>query len=396
VTFTPVLTRGQIRLKSTFTYNDASDDKVWLPLESRASDKIPVFDDLDFGERWLLDNVKSRIQGVESAEVVTKITVRNDGANRAVTSERGLEVSGSSEALTLVRTFFDRFTAGSKRVVTVEARVYSVGDEPEWTDATSVAETATQEDLENRIKDLVAHDAGRLLLKRTAKSFANQTARISVVEQVAYIKDYDVSVVSGERIADPLIGIVNDGFELELTPVLDPDSGTLTVSGSIGFSHVTRPIREHVAKIADTEVKVQLPEVVSRRWNGDVGLESGQGAIRIAGLKSVPGGSDRLQNVEVWCLVTIEGEDTTKAAGEIVDRDEKHGNIFVRFPRESVPDDPWNHAPKEVTVFRRGEKIGTAHLAGGWMLGEDPDSEHGVIAIYHLAEGTPFDGDSVR
>jgi hypothetical protein len=99
--------------------------------------------------------------------------------------------------------------------------------------------------------------------------------------------------------------------------------------------------------------------------------------------------------VEVWCQVKIEdGGSAGLLTGEIVDRDEKNGNVFVSFPREAVPDDPWNKAPKEVAVWRRGEKIGTARLAGGWVLPSSPT--HPVIAIYQLAEGTPRDGDSVR
>ena len=215
-----------------------------------------------------------------------------------------------------------------------------------------------------------------------------------MVEQVGYIKDYKVEFVGDQKIADPVVGVVDEGFEMELTPLYDPDGGILIVSGHIGFSHVVRPIPEHRVKIGETEVTVQLPSVRSNRWTGDIKLEPGQDTFKITGLKHTPQGSERDQDVEVWCLVTLEDEGGGGPKGEIVDRDEKNGNVFVAFPREAVPDDPWAKAPKEVSVYRGDEKIGTARLAGGWVLGAD--TKHPVIAIYQLAEGTPRDGDSVR
>jgi hypothetical protein len=97
-------------------------------------------------------------------------------------------------------------------------------------------------------------------------------------------------------------------------------------------------------------------------------------------------------NVEVWCLVTLEDEEQKPATGQIIGHDE-HGSVFVRFAPDAVPDEPWTKAPKEVAVLRKGEKIGTARLAGGWVLGQD--GKRPPIAVYQLAEGTPLDGDSV-
>jgi hypothetical protein len=61
-----------------------------------------------------------------------------------------------------------------------------------------------------------------------------------------------------------------------------------------------------------------------------------------------------------------------------------------------VPGDPWEKAPKEVTIYRQNEKVGKAKLAGGWVMAAEPDPKRGVIAIYQVTEGTAQDGDTVR
>jgi hypothetical protein len=274
-------------------------------------------------------------------------------------------------------------------------RVLDVGVEKAPSYPRSEASVATRQDYERRAKDLAQLSGSRWsIASPTLKVFANQTGKMAIAEQISYIKDYEVEVLGDQKIADPVIGSLEDGFDVEITPLYDPDGGALVVAGKVTFSHVVKPIREHQLKIGESTVTVQLPEVVSNRWNGEVRLEPAADTFKITGLAYSPPGSEERRGVEVWCLLALAESVAAQPTGEIIDRDDKYGNVFVRFPLDAVPDDPWAKAPKEVSVFRRGEKIGTARLSGGWVIGTD--ARNPVIAIYRLAEGTPRDGDSVR
>jgi hypothetical protein len=394
--FQPVVLGDRLRFATTL-----GDDSAWLSLDDSAGEApartggLPMSIEVGARERWLMGAVKGRFKGVTAAETVERSTVRHDGVTRTVTNERGVEVRGSPESLGQVRDFFDRFKAGSRASVTLELRVLEIADQAGGGDGTATAQVATRDELEKRIAELAAKQRTQKSMHApTVKVYANQTAKLATSEQISYIKDYQIEVVGGQKIADPVLGVVEDGFEMEFTPIRDPDGGALIVAGSIGFNHVVRPIPEHRVKIGDTEVTVQLPSVRSNRWSGEVKLEPGKDAFKITGLKQSLSGAEQVLSVEVWCLVTLENGEPARTAGEIVDRDETNGNVFVSFPRDYVPDDPWTKAPKEVDVYRRNEKIGTARLAGGWVLGDD--AKNPVVAIYQLAEGTPRDGDLVR
>jgi hypothetical protein len=373
----------------------SGEEKLWLRLEERpaAGDAAP--DDLPFHEHWLLTAIKERFEGVSAADVLATTTVRHDGTNRTINHERGIEVRGRGDVLPRVKEFFDGFQAGSARPVKIEMRVIGLGEPSALTDPTTVAVVATRLDFERRLKDLAVQGSS-VVMEPVIKVPANQTATLAILNQVSYVKDFVVEVVQGTKIADPVIDLVTEGFRTEITPILDPDSGAVILRGNLGFSHLVRPMLARRLEIADAQVTVQVPSITSHRWDGVVTLDTGRDAIRISGLKTVLPGADEIRNVEVWCLVTVESpSSSTSATGKIVDHD-LHDNVFVSFPPDFVADDPWANAPKEVTVYRGSDAIGRALLTGGWVLGGADDPKRSVIAVYHLAEGTPRDGDSVR
>jgi hypothetical protein len=246
------------------------------------------------------------------------------------------------------------------------------------------------------VKDLSDRGLGRIVCNPVVHARSTQRAAISILGQVSYLKDWRVEEVGGSRIADPEVGILHEGIEIELTPIVDPDGGAVVLSGSIRFSSLVRPIRESRLEILGTGVSVQLPEIRSYVWNGEATLDPGQDALMVSGLRAAEAGGGGTEAVEVWCLVTVAEGSRQPPVGEIVGRDDRFGNLFVKWPADVVPDDPWSKAPKEVTVYRKGEPLGPATLAGGWVLGGEQAGDFSVIAIYRLPEGTGRDGDSVR
>jgi len=112
----------------------------------------------------------------------------------------------------------------------------------------------------------------------------SQAAQIWVGNQTSYVKSWKVHVVEpgGQEIADPEIGVVHEGFDLNFraTPVptsrprFDPESDSYVVGPELAFAveldfkwaEVQRPIATHKVRLSatnDTEVEVSTPEVTS-------------------------------------------------------------------------------------------------------------------------------------
>ena len=59
--------------------------------------------------------------------------------------------------------------------------------------------------------------------------YNNQRANLTLTNQVAYVKDYDVEVAQTAFIADPLVDIVQDGLVLDVRPTVSHDRKYVTL-----------------------------------------------------------------------------------------------------------------------------------------------------------------------
>lgn len=356
---------------------------------------------LGFHEAWLLRTLKARCPGLRSVEVVDKVSARHDGENRTVHQERGIEARGPAEAIAKAREFLGRFAAKKEAMVRIEARIIDVGTEIRK-DPDALVAVVDRKALDARVVELKTKGFGESITSPTLQVYNTQRANVRVTSQTAYIKDYEVEVVENATIADPIIGTISDGIVFDVRPVIDPDTREINVDVRVELSTLTRPIREFEAKVAGQPVTIQLPEVnYSRFGSSEVVIRPGEAGFMISGLKQIvreEGKEPRRRNVEVWCLVQIvEPGAAEPVSGEVIELDATYGNLFVRWPLAAVPDDPWDKAPKSVTVWRDGKQVGAAELNGGWTMSSlDMDDKHRVVAIYHLTEGEGRPGDTVR
>lgn len=95
-------------------------------------------------------------------------------------------------------------------------------------------------------------------------AFPFQEAHLSVVEQVAYIRDYELKVLPDQsaEIADPVIDVVNHGLQMQLRGV-PLANNKLGIFASLEYSIVERPIRtiETTLGASGRTVVIQLPQV---------------------------------------------------------------------------------------------------------------------------------------
>jgi Flp pilus assembly secretin CpaC len=118
--------------------------------------------------------------------------------------------------------------------------------------------------------------------------YNRQRANLSIVNQISYVKDYDVEVAQTAFIADPLVDVVQDGLTLDVRPTVSFDRKWVNLDLMPTVATLVRPIRTFETNLAGLTrpVIIELPEVVTRTAQTSVRVPNG-GWVVIGGLKHV-------------------------------------------------------------------------------------------------------------
>ncbi len=122
--------------------------------------------------------------------------------------------------------------------------------------------------------------APRVLVFNTARS------NLSVINQVAYVQDFDVEIAQAASIADPIINIVEDGVILDVRPVVSADRRFLTIELRPTVAELQRPIRNFTTSlgVSGNSVTIQLPELDISRVRTSIPMPDG-GTVLLGGMK---------------------------------------------------------------------------------------------------------------
>jgi len=137
----------------------------------------------------------------------------------------------------------------------------------------------------------------------TVTVYNTQRAYLSSVNEVAYISDFDVEVAQTAFIADPVIGVLQEGIVLDVRPIASNDGQYITLEVGTATMDLHRPIRtweSNLNQAAGIEtpdgrkqlgttvepVTIQLPEVEWERTDSTVRVPSG-GSVLLSGLKTI-------------------------------------------------------------------------------------------------------------
>lgn len=113
----------------------------------------------------------------------------------------------------------------------------------------------------------------------------NQRASISVINQVSYIKDFDVEIAQAAQIADPIVDVISDGVILDVKPVVSSDRLFVTLELRPTVSQLVRPIQERNVSFAiGNSGRLQLPELEVQRVRTTVTVPDG-GTLLLGGMK---------------------------------------------------------------------------------------------------------------
>jgi len=75
---------------------------------------------------------------------------------------------------------------------------------------------------------------GRLLASLRAVATNRQRVHTTALSQTAYLKDFDIEIAQDRSIADPVMSLVNDGYVLDIRPVIAHDGATVFLETRFG------------------------------------------------------------------------------------------------------------------------------------------------------------------
>ncbi len=93
--------------------------------------------------------------------------------------------------------------------------------------------------------------------------YDRQKANVSVLNQISFVQDYDVEQAKdGSSIADPIIGVIQEGLVIDFTPTLSNDRRWVELAFAGTFSALRKPIAEKKLSVGPgPDVTIQLPQI---------------------------------------------------------------------------------------------------------------------------------------
>lgn len=129
---------------------------------------------------------------------------------------------------------------------------------------------------------------GRLLQAPNITVYNTQRANITLINQLTYIQDFDVEVAQTAFIADPIIGIIQDGLVLDVQPTVSHDRKYVTLTLRPTIANLVRPIPTFTTSLGafTTPVTIQIPELKVEKAGTTVRVPDG-GTLLMGGLKTI-------------------------------------------------------------------------------------------------------------
>ena len=111
---------------------------------------------------------------------------------------------------------------------------------------------------------------------------------VAVINQTAYVRDFDVEVAQAAFIADPKVDVIQDGIVLDVQPIIQNDRKYITLNLNPTVAELERPIPTFTTSLAGSTlpVTVQLPNLTVTNFATTVKVPDG-GTVLLGGLRQV-------------------------------------------------------------------------------------------------------------
>ena len=208
----------------------------------------------------------------------------NDFGGSGVQSDLGRDIGQGTD----LGAFYDEGGDGDIRARTEHLYDLALGDADVLTGAGGLSGSWTYlNDLQLGMVLRAVSKSERVELVTAPRVLVFNTARanIAVLNQVAYVKDFDVEIAQAASIADPIIDVVQDGVVLDVRPVVSADRRFVLMELRPTVATLKRPIRQQTTTLgSQNSVAIELPEVDIQRVRTTVPMPDG-GTVMLGGLK---------------------------------------------------------------------------------------------------------------
>lgn len=111
---------------------------------------------------------------------------------------------------------------------------------------------------------------------------------VAVINQTAYVRDFDVEVAQAAFIADPRVDVIQDGVVLDVQPIISHDRKYITLNLNPTVAELTRPIPTFTTSLAGSTLPVtlQLPNLTVTNFTSTVTVPDG-GTVLLGGLRQM-------------------------------------------------------------------------------------------------------------
>ncbi|MCB9894668.1 MAG: hypothetical protein H6839_09475 [Planctomycetes bacterium] len=114
-----------------------------------------------------------------------------------------------------------------------------------------------------------------------------QRGHVSVLNEVAYIRDFDTNTATGVAVADPVVDVIRDGIVLDVRPTISADRRYITLELRPTLATLLRPIPTFTTSLGvGTPVAIQTPQLTLQRIRTTITVPDG-GSFVIGGLRQM-------------------------------------------------------------------------------------------------------------
>ena len=114
----------------------------------------------------------------------------------------------------------------------------------------------------------------------------NERGHVAVLNQTAYVRDFDVEVAQASFIADPKVDVIQDGIVLDVQPIIQQDRKYIIMQLQPTVAELQRPIPTFTTSLAGSTLPVtlQLPNLTVTNFSTTVRVPDG-GTVLLGGLR---------------------------------------------------------------------------------------------------------------
>ena len=181
-------------------------------------------------------------------------------------ASRGLDNGGTGDpaANPSAGAFFNDGGDGDVRTRTENFFANSLGEALSSNGGITAALTILDDfEIQSILKAVEKQEDVELVNSQILSLLSNQRGHVAVINQTAFVRDFDVEVASASFIADPKVDVVQDGVVLDVRPVVRYDRKAINLTLKPTVAELALPIPTFTSSLAGGTLPVvlQLPEL---------------------------------------------------------------------------------------------------------------------------------------